>query len=429
MSEKIKYIDTDQYDKEVLAGGKVVLDFYSTECPPCEALAAKYEQLSLMYGEDIKFLKIFRQENRALAEKLGVSGSPTVLFYNNGERTGDVLTGGIKRSELIKNLDALLPEERITAIKAGIKPRETTCDLLILGGGPAGLTAGIYAAQAKINVLLVDIALTGGQVKTTHMVSNYPGFKEPQPGYMLMHYMQEQAVAAGVEFRQAVDVTSINLQKKEILIDNYETIRAKKIIIATGSSPKPLGLPGEKEYRGKGISYCATCDAKYYEGKEIILIGGGNSAIEEALFIARFASKITIVHQFAVLQANKVAQEKAFANEKINFLFEHEPRAFIKRDNGDMAVVVENLKTGERTTLETRGVFVFAGMQPNLDGIKGNNDLAYDKWGYIQVDDLMHTNIPDVFAAGDVASKPLRQITIATSEGTIAAVQAARELE
>jgi thioredoxin reductase (NADPH) len=189
----------------------------------------------------------------------------------------------------------------------------------------------------------VDTALTGGQVKTTHMVSNYPGFKDPQPGFMLMHYMQEQAVAAGVEFRQAVDVTTINLQKKEILIDDYETIHAKKIIIATGSSPKPLGLPGEKEYRGKGISYCATCDAKYYEGKEIILIGGGNSAIEEALFISRFTSKITIVHQFDVLQANKVAQEKIFANKKVSFLFEHEPRAFIKRDNGDMAVVVENI--------------------------------------------------------------------------------------
>jgi thioredoxin reductase (NADPH) len=429
MSEHITYINADQYEKEVLSGGKVIVDFYSTECPPCEALASKYEQLSSLYGNDIKFIKIFRQENRELAESLGISSSPTVLFYDNGKQTGDMLSGGIKRSDLVRNLDALIPAEKAASIKAAIKPVHSSCDFLILGGGPAGLTAGIYAAQAKLSVILVDISLTGGQVKTTHMVSNYPGFDKPQPGFMLMHYMQEQAVAAGVKFRQAVDITRVDLQEKEVVVDGYETIKAKKMLIATGSSPKPLGLPGEKEYKGKGISYCATCDAKYYEGKEVIVIGGGNSAIEEALFISKFASKITIVHQFDVLQANKAAQEKIFASDKVSFYFEHEPREFKRNDDGTMAVVVENLKTKEYDTLETDGVFVFAGMQPNLEGIGDKNLFTYDTWGYIQVDEKMHTHAADVFAAGDVVSKPFRQITVATAEGTIAAIQAARELE
>jgi thioredoxin reductase (NADPH) len=201
------------------------------------------------------------------------------------------------------------------------------------------------------------------------------------------------------------------------------------MLIATGSSPKPLGLPGEKEYKGKGISYCATCDAKYYQDKEVIIIGGGNSAIEEALFISKFASKITIVHQFDVLQANKSAQEKIFANEKVTFYFEHEPREFRRNEDGTMAVVVENLKTKEYSTLETDGVFVFAGMQPNLDGIGDKGLFTYDEWGYIKVDDRMRTSVANVFAAGDVVTKPFRQITVATSEGTIAAIQAAKELE
>ena len=180
MAEKISEITADQFEQTVLQAEKAVVDFYSTECPPCEALAAKYEGLSMLYGDDIVFVKIFRQENRELAEKLGVTGSPTVLFYKNGERTGDTLTGGIKRKDLMRNLDALLPAERASEIHGAIKPVRTETDVLILGGGPAGLTAGIYLGQAHIDTILVDTALPGGYVSTTHQVSNYPGFIEAQ---------------------------------------------------------------------------------------------------------------------------------------------------------------------------------------------------------------------------------------------------------
>ena len=426
MSGKIKEIHVSDYEKEVLGAGKAVLDFYSTECPPCEALAAKYEALSELYGDDIKFFKIFRQENRELAERLNVSGSPTVIFYKNGERTGDTLTGGIKRSELISNLGSLLDKERADEIAKSVKPVTTECQALILGGGPAGLSAGIYLAQAHIDTILVDTALPGGYVSTTHQVSNYPGFIEPQPGFMIAHYMGEQAKGAGVKIKAAVDVTSVDLDKKEIVIDGYETVKAERIIVATGSTPRPLSVPGEKEYRGNGISYCATCDAKYFEGKEVVVIGGGNSAVEESLFISRFADKVTVVHQFADLQANKEAQKKDFADKKINFMFEHEPREFIKHGSMDMEVVVEELKTGKRKNLRTNGVFIFVGFIPNLKGLENKFDV--DDWGYVVTDEEMRTNIKNVYAVGDLRTKAYRQITTAVADGTIAAISISKEL-
>lgn len=426
MAGKIKEIQATQYEKEVLQADKAVVDFYSTECPPCEALASKYEDLSNLYGDDIRFFKIFRQENRELAESLEVSGSPTVLFYNKGEVAGDKLTGGIKRAEIAANLDALLPADRAKKIAESIKPVQTETQVIIMGGGPAGLTAGLYLAQAHIDTILIDTALPGGYVSTTHQVSNYPGFIEPQPGYMLAHYMSEQAKQAGIKLRAAADVTSVDLGQKEVVIDGFETIKAQKIIIATGSSPKPLGVEGEVEHRGNGISYCATCDAKYYEDKEVIVVGGGNSAIEEALFIAKFAKNLTVVHQFAELQANREAQKKAFAEKKISFLFEHEPRAFKRHGNMDMEVVVEELKTGSRKGLRANGVFVFVGFIPNLSQFNGR--LKLDQWGYVDTDEEMRTNIPDVYAVGDVRTKAYRQITTAVADGTIAAISISKEL-
>ena len=427
MSAKIRYINSIEYETEVLNAKKVVLDFYSSECPPCEALASKFEGLSEIYGDDITFLKIFRQENRELAEKLSVKSSPTLIFYDNGNEVGTRYSGGIKRSDIIYNLELLISKERASELKSKIKPVATECDIAILGGGPAGLAAGIYAAQAKLKTIIIDKELPGGQVKITHQVSNYPGFIEPVSGYMLMHYMSEQAGKAGVIFKSAVDITKIDLQNKEILIDGYETIRAKKIILATGASPRPLNIKGEKEYKGQGISYCATCDAKNYEGKDVLVIGGGNSAIEESLFITKFANKVTIIHQFDKLQANKAAQEKVFANPKINFLFEHEPREFVKIDNSVKKVIVEDLKTHELKEIGCDGVFVFVGMKPNLEDMEKSFEL--DQYGYIKVDSNMRTNIMDVFAVGDLISKNFRQITTAVSDGTIAAIALTKDLD
>ena len=418
-------ITSAEFEQEVIAGGRVVLDFYSTECPPCEAVAPKFEGLAALYGKDIKFVKMFRQQNKPLAESLGVRSSPTLLFFDNGVQLPVTLTGGIKRSDIIHQLDSMLPKERVLEIKKAIKPTVSIFDVLILGAGPGGLTAGLYLCQAKVNTVLIDIALPGGQVSTTHEVSNYPGFIDPQPGYMLSHNMSEQTKQCGTIYKVAVDVTKIDLEKKEVVIDEFETVRAKKIIIATGTSPNLMGVPGEKELKGKGISYCATCDAKYYGDKEVVVIGGGNSAVEEADFISRFASKITMVHQFDALTANKQAQEKLFANPKTSILFSHEPRSFV-REGDKMITEVEDLKTKTISKLASDGVFVFIGMKPNIDLFR--NKLELDQWGYIKTNEDMQTSMPGIYAVGDVISKKYRQITTAVADGTIAAIAIAKEL-
>lgn len=422
----MKEIKEADFENEVLSGGKVVLDFYSTECPPCEALAPKLESLSEIYRDEIKFFKIFRQQNRDLAEKLGVFGSPTLIFFNNGHETGIRLTGGIKRSDIMLNINAMLPGEKAEEIKKKIKPFVSEYDVAIIGGGPGGLTAGLYLCQARINSVLIDTGLPGGHVSLTHQISNYPGFIDPQPGYLLSHNMSEQTKRCGSVFKVAVDVTKVDLQKKEIVIDEFETLKAKKIIIATGTSPNYLNIPGEKELKGKGISYCATCDAKYYNDKEVIVIGGGNSAVEEADFITRFADKVTIIHQFDKFQANKQAQEKLLHNPKVKVLFQHEPRSFERKDD-KMIVTVEDLQSKQRNQLITDGVFIFIGMKPNVDLF--GDKLHMDEWGYIITDEDMRTSQPDIFAVGDVRSKKYRQITTAIADGTIAAIDITRELD
>ncbi len=421
----MKEITSSEFEQEVLSGGKVVLDFYSTECPPCEALAPKFEGLASLYGEDIRFFKMFRQQNKPLAESLGVRSSPTLLFFDKGVQSPVSLSGGIKRSDIILQLDSMLSAERVKEIKKEIKPTVSEFEVLILGAGPGGLTAGLYLCQSKVNTVLIDIALPGGQVSTTHEVSNYPGFIDPQPGYLLSHNMSEQTKLCGTIYKVAVDVTKVDLVKKEVIIDEFETVKAKKIIIATGTSPNLMGVPGEKELKGKGISYCATCDAKYYGDKEVVVIGGGNSAVEESDFISRFASKITMVHQFDALTANKQAQEKLFANEKIKVLFSHEPRSFV-REGDKMITEVEDLKTKTISKLVSDGVFVFIGMKPNIDLFR--DTLELDKWGYIKTNEDMQTSMPDIYAVGDVISKKYRQITTAVADGTIAAIAIAKEL-
>jgi len=336
------------------------------------------------------------------------------------------LTGGVKRIDIIRNLDNLLPAEKVRSIKSQIKPTVSEFDVIILGAGPGGLTAGLYLCQSKVNTVLIDISLPGGHVSTTHEVSNYPGFIEPQAGYMLSHNMSEQTKLCGTVYKVAVDITRVDLEKMEVIIDEYETVKAKKIIIATGTTPNLTGAPGEKELKGKGISYCATCDAKYFEGKEAVVIGGGNSAIEESEYITRFASKLTIVHQFDKFTANKQAQDKVFNNPKIDIIFENEPRSFV-REGDKIITEIENVRTKVKQKLLSDGVFIFIGMKPNIDLFR--DKLELDKWGYIKTDEDMRTSMPGVYAVGDVISKKYRQITTAVADGTIAAMAIAKELD
>jgi thioredoxin reductase (NADPH) len=432
MGNHLQEINQDQYESLIQNyEGRVILDFYSSECSPCEALAPKFEETALLFGEHVKFYKIFRQQSRELANRLNVKSSPTLLFFDNGKEVAPRLTGGIRKRDILNAISGMIPEEQFQAILSRRERIQRRVDVVILGGGPAGLTAAIYAAQAKLKTIVVDPALPGGQVSTTHLISNFPGTGGPVSGWELMDKTLNQAKQSGAEILGAVDISDVRLSEDGgrhlVVVDETIQIEAGAVILAMGSEPRRLGIPGERELKGKGISYCATCDGKYYEDKEVVVIGGGNSAVEESLFLTRFATKVTVVHQFDRLQANMTAQEHAFANEKISFLFNSEPRRFETTENGRMNVVVESVQTGDYRTIETDGVFIFIGMAPNIQTLP--ETVERNRYGYIPTDDEMKSNLPGVFAAGDIRDKKIRQAATAVSDGAIAGIFAERYIE
>lgn len=415
-----KEITAQDFEKLVLSETKpVIVDFYSTECPPCEALAPKFDFFHELYQDEIKFYKIFRQGNKELSTQLGVSSSPTLLFFQGGKEVAPRLSGAVKKSQIKEVITKIFGLRDQTL---GIQRQELSYELVIIGGGPAGLTAGLYAGQAKLKTLILDQGNPGGQVNLTHLVANYPGTGGELNGFMLMHHMSEQVRATSTEIMSAVEIKALDLKSKIIDVDDDKRIRAKAIILATGSSPRRMGIPGEEKYFGRGISYCATCDGKFYEGKPIYVIGGGNSAVEESLYLTNFVDKITMIHQFDTFQANQSAVEEALHNPKIEVLWNHEPRGFLGGENFEK-LEVEDLKTGQRKVLSGgAGVFVFIGYQPQNDLFKDQLDL--DKYGYVGASENMETEVPGVFVAGDIRAKQYRQITTAVSDGTVAALNA-----
>jgi thioredoxin reductase (NADPH) len=294
-------------------------------------------------------------------------------------------------------------------------------DVVVVGAGPAGLTAAMYAARARLKTIVLDEGLPGGQVKTTHKVSNYPGFPEDVKGTELAALFAKQAERFGARIARAIEITDLDLVSKDkhFVLDEEEAIVAPAVIMATGAKPRLLGLPGETDFRGRGLSYCATCDGAYFEGKDIHVIGGGNSAVEESLFLTQFARSVTIIHQFDAFQAEAATAKEAIEDPKVKVLWSHEPRAFLGETALDR-LRVENLKTHETMELETDGVFIFVGMVPRTDLLKGVVPL--DKSGCVKTSDDMATPVPGLYAAGDIRAKKFRQITTAVADGTIAAL-------
>ncbi|PWD98636.1 thioredoxin-disulfide reductase [Marinilabilia rubra] len=297
-----------------------------------------------------------------------------------------------------------------------------TFDVMIIGAGAAGLTAGIYTSRARLSTLILNEGAVGGQMVLTNEVANYPGV-ETTNGYVLANTMKKQAKSFGCKIKSNVKITKYNLKDdvKEVELEDGRSFKAKSVILTPGGRPRSLNIPGEDQFKGTGISYCATCDGDFFRDKEIAVIGGGNSALEEAVTLTNFASKVTVVHQFDHFQAFKHAVEEAQKNPKIEFLMQSEPREFA--GNGQLQnLTVEHLPSGEKKKLDVEGTFIFIGYLPNTETLSGMVEL--NERNEIVVDRDMKTNIPGVFAAGDSINKRYRQITTATAEGTIAALSA-----
>lgn len=302
---------------------------------------------------------------------------------------------------------------------------QTDYDLIIIGAGPAGLTAGIYAVRARMKVLLLEKMVPGGQVLITDWVENYPGFPEGISGFDLGEKMKVHAQNLGLEI-QTAEVHSLDLSetvKKVHLKDS--SLTAKTLILASGASPRKLHV-GEEKFNGKGVSYCATCDAPFFKDKTVVAVGGGDTAIQESVYLSKFAKKIYLVHRRDQLRAAKILQERAMANDKIEFVWDSVVTG-IEGFFGVEKVHIKNVKTNEEKTIPANGVFVWVGILPNTSYVK--DAVKMDETGFIITDTHMQTSVPGVFAIGDVRATPLRQISTAVGDGAIAAVSAEHFIE
>lgn len=304
-------------------------------------------------------------------------------------------------------------------------------DVVIIGGGSAGLTAAIYCGRGNLKTLVIEQALVGGLITSTDDVENYPGFPQGISGIELTKLFHEQAKKYGVKFK-LTDVRSVDLSGKDKIVETFRNIyHAKAVIVATGAKPRLIGCPGETELIGRGISYCSTCDANLCIGKDVYCIGGGDSAVEEAMYLTKFGNKVTLIHRRDELRAAKSIQDKAFKNEKLSFIWDSVVKE-IKGTTCVEAMVIENIKTGELTTITPEQddcsfmIFPYVGTDPVTTIFNDKLDMEH---GYIKTDDNMKTNVPGVFAAGDCRVKTLRQVVTAAGDGAIAATEAEKYID
>jgi thioredoxin reductase (NADPH) len=298
-------------------------------------------------------------------------------------------------------------------------------NVIIIGSGPAGLTAGVYAGRANLSPLLITGSELGGQIATTTEVENYPGFPEGTTGPELYEAMLRQAERFGTRTVFA-EVTGVELRQHPFRIMTHnDTYEAKTVIVATGASPRKLGVPGEEKLRGHGVSYCATCDGFFFQGKQVMVVGGGDSALQEGLFLTRFASKVEVVHRRDQLRAGPTLEGRTMRNEKINFIWDTVVTEVLG-ESAVEAVRLRNVKTGEEKVHPTKGVFVYIGHTPNTALFEGQLDM--DAQGYLIVDNRLHTNIPGIFAAGEVHDRFFRQVITSAGFGCIAGMEAEKFL-
>lgn len=412
----IKYPNTQEFKKMLAAKKTFFADFFATWCGPCKMESYVLDDLDKIMGDKLDILKIDIDKEPELTEELDVTIVPTLLFIKDGE-IASRYSGFLPLERLQARCEKLLGNE--PPVEAA---PEENYDLIIIGGGAAGLTSAIYARRAGLKTLVLEAFAPGGKLIKTFELENWPGHKNVS-GSQLAYDIYEQAMALGTDYLYEKAEQIIDEGKQKIVVcENNKRFAATAVIIATGTVERTLGIPGEMEMIGRGVSFCAVCDAAFYRNKPVVIIGAGNSAFEESLYLAEFATHVTILARSDKYIAERITQQKVQDNPKITILPFRESLEVVVKDNKVAGMRVLNTKTNEEEIIPASGIFPYIGADPVTKFIK---DLGItNAQGYLQVNEDMSTAIPGIYGAGDVCAKVLRQVVTATNDGAIAAQSA-----
>ncbi|MBR6570346.1 MAG: thioredoxin-disulfide reductase [Clostridia bacterium] len=401
-------INEQQLHQLISEKKNLLVDFWAPWCGDCRRIEKAYDQIADEYADVLTVVKINVDEIEGIRERENIRRIPTLRLYSNGEALGQIVEPPAK-ADIDAFLEGILPSKQKAA-------DEHIYDMIIIGGGPGGYTAALYAARAGLDVLVLERLSAGGQMALTHQIDNYPGFEEGVGGYELSEKMQKQAERFGANTRNAL-VLQADLQATPKVIETSEgTFRAHTVVLATGANPRELGLPGEKDLLGRGVAYCAACDGMFYKGKTVVVVGGGNSAAADALLLSRIVKKVIIIHRRDTLRATKIYHEPLMQASNVEFCW-NSVVTELKHDDLVTGVRIRNVLTGEETDLACEGVFVSIGRKPASELVEGQLELDN---GYIVAGETTETSIPGVYAVGDVRTKLLRQVVTAVADGAVA---------
>ena len=401
-----QHINPDIFN-HLLAGDKPVLvDFWAPWCPYCVKITEAYDAIAEKYAGQIEVVKVNIDDYEPLCDAQGVDVIPTLILYQNGKAV-DQIVAPESQAAIERFIGQTLPQNQQ-------QEDAQVHDMLIIGGGPGGYTAALYAARAGLSVLVLEKLSAGGQMALTQQVDNYPGFENGVDGVTLARSMQEQAQRFGAKTCIA-EVTHVDLQANPKKITSSEGIfYGKTVVIATGANPRELGLPEEKALVNRGVAYCAACDGMFFKNKTVAVIGGGNSAAADAMLLSRIAKEVVIVHRRDTLRATKVYHTPLMKAQNVRFQW-NSVTIEILHDDKVTGLKLKNVKSGEESVLNVDGVFISVGRAPVSQLFAGQLDI--DEAGYIIADESTRTSVPGVYAVGDVRTKALRQIVTAVADG------------
>ena len=404
-------MNAESYRKFTQAKQPVMVEFSAPWCVYCRRLAPALESVAEEYRDTLVFGAVNIDDDPELAQSEKIEVVPTLLIYQNGQVLGSIVAPE-SRAQLVAFIEETLQHREQEA-----NITEHIYDMIVVGGGPGGYTAALYAARAGLDTVILEKLSAGGQMALTEQIDNYPGFEDGIDGFSLGEKMKRGTERFGVETKLA-EVLSLDLSGTVKKAETSEgPLFARIIVLATGAGPRELGIEGEQELIGKGVNYCAACDGMFYKNKTVVIAGGGNTAAADALILSRICKKVIVVHRRDTLRATKIYHEPLMKAENVEFRWDSEIIELL-HDEKVIGIRLRNVKTGEETTLACDGVFVSIGRKPSSELVK--DQVEVDPAGYIIADESTRTNIPGVFAVGDVRTKALRQVVTAVADGATA---------